>query len=252
MRRDTWGLLVTAALVVLSLNLASAALTALSDGPALASTTDPGPQTGASAFLEATLVRTDLRPSSDTAEARDDAERCVAARTVRTTYRPVVLLNRSEPGCGAHERVDLTLYISAASQVELTDRWMAACHLEAYRLVQAPSGPMVGPKGPADCHMLELAPGSTGPADRLRVDTHISEINLGEPGLYLVCAKAAIRPDAGPARSIGDMTWFEAWDVGQASPHRDGHLQSQAPDTPCDRLDLEMPPGWPATSEAPG
>lgn len=250
MRRDAYGLLVTVALVVLSLNLASAALTAMTDGDELARSGGAQAPEGASGYLEATLVHTDLR-SAGQGEGDQAEDRCVAARSVRTTYRPVLLLNRSETGCGAHERVDLTLHIQAEPPVELLSRSMALCHLDAYRLVQAPSGPMIGPKGEADCRRLDLPPLVPGPTQRVRVDGHVAEEAVTEPGLYVVCSVAEIRSADGPRRSVADMTWFEAWELGGTAHHRDGHLQSQVADNPCQRLDLELPAGWPGSSEGP-
>ncbi len=249
MRRDVYGLLVTLSLVVLTLTLASTALTTLTSRQQASVDGGGQAQTGPPGFLEATLVHTDLRPTDQDDDSGDDQPRCVAARSVRTTYRPVVLLNRSETGCGSHERVDLTLYVSARPPVELLDRWMAVCHLDAYRLVQAPSGPMIGPKGPADCRMLDLAPMVPGPTSEVRVDGHVAEGVIGEDGLHVACAVAKVQPGDGPPHLVADMTWFEAWDLDGTSHHRDGHLQSQAADIPCERLDLEMPAGWPQAGE---
>lgn len=248
-RRDLYGLLVTLSLVVLTLTLVSTALTTLTSGQQASVDTGRQTQAGPSGFLEATLVHTDLGPTDQDADSGEDQPRCVATRTVRTTYRPVVLLNRSEMGCGSHERVDLTLYVSARPPVELLDRWMAVCHLDAYRLVQAPSGPMIGPKGPADCRMLELAPMVPGPTSEIRVDGHVAEDAIEEDGLHVACAVAKVQAGGSTPHLVADMTWFEVWDLDDTAHHRDGHLQSQAADIPCERLGLEMPAGWPADVE---
>lgn len=240
--------MVTVATVLLVLNLASSALTALT-GPTstpIDTATGGSEASGASAYLEATLVRTDLRPSEEGGpEGGEEQARCVAARSVRTTYRPVLLLNRTEAGCGAHERVDATLYLSSRAPVEILDRWMALCHLTSYRMVQAASGPMIGAKGPATCTMLDLPPLVPGPETRHRIDGHVSESSVDGPGLQVLCSAAEVRTDEGEHRLVGDMTWFEAWELEGQGRHREGHLQSQAPDIPCERLGLELPTGWP-------
>ncbi|MDX1611064.1 MAG: hypothetical protein R3185_01760 [Candidatus Thermoplasmatota archaeon] len=192
------------------------------------------------AYLEAVHQRTDLRQLEPS--THEQRLICTPARTLSTTHRPVVLLDRDEAGCGTHERIELTLYLSARDPFRLEAVEMALCQVPTYRMSTFPSGEMISDANVTSCQPLEVEmPGADGPDRKHRVPLVLPEHAFPGPGLQVVCAAANVELPDGTHALSEDLTWFEVWSL-EDPPSRDAYRQSIAEDTPCENLDAPWAP----------
>lgn len=238
--------------IALLLVAASLAQGLIAEGLAQPIETAEPPEAVPSAFLEAVLVRTDLRPAPDQANATEPV--CSPVRTVKTSYRPLLLVDRIEPACTAHEAVEVTLHVEHERPIRLVHAWLALCRAESYTMKTVPSGNMIGGVQSPGCQLQGIEDQS--PADRLSrrlgATMRLDEAAVEATGLRVACGAMLVAEADGTTHLARDMTWFDVRAPEEVDPDRPAHTQSWAPDIPCSKLEIELPGTWPAEAEAPG
>ena len=209
--------------------------------PLTASGRTAGEQEAAFAYVEAIFQRNELTAAEGNAS---EAERCTTVRTLKTTYRPVVLLDRTEGSCGAAEFIRLELTLGAHEAFQVTHSALAICPATSYTMTSMPGGDRLSAVSSLGCRAIEHHPlPATGHRPRAVGVAVVGESDLTEPGLHVVCAAARILHADGSVAIVEDLTWFEVWSLTGEVPERPAHLQSTKPDTPCTAIGLPFEHG---------
>lgn len=216
--------------------------TALWTPPPTAETPERGPEDGpeAAAFVEVALEHTDRVTANGT-----DGVVCVPGRTLTTTYRPALLLERPETGCGAEESVLVSLYLQGAEPFSIGARRVDVCPASGYTITQVRHGDRLSGVRSEACHLVIDDPATRLDAEQHRwtLDTRIRESWFYTTGLHVVCTATEVTLGDGSRHVLEDLTWFEVWKADEAPPNRAPHLQSIATGTACSLLGIPFEHG---------